>query len=319
MVFCTSNHLSGVNIGVIYNIRITHKSIGMTNDSWEKNREFYIEKFKENLPINITPKIDYNITKPKQIKDKFNLIVQTSNDKENLITFFENIKKLAVYDNLKISLISTDTNIDVIKEFESENVKIYEGFFDTLNKNLSVLKWDESFMESKTDLLFFSNDTVNILNDVFSSMYSIFKNEKNTFGCAFPTVLENDRTIFSNGLDIVQNNEQFNLIFKNKSSFFNILHGHFPNNFGSISDFFATTSTNLKMIDWFDINLETSIYNLDFALKTLLKKRKTFIDTNSVVMIDMAPKFEKVDVELKQVLGQYMNSPEIRKNIKQVR
>lgn len=319
MVFCTSNHLSGVNIGVIYNIRITHKSIGMTNDSWEKNREFYIEKFKENLPINITPKIDYNITKPKQIKDKFNLIVQTSNDKENLIGFFENVRKLPVYDNLKISLISTDTNVDVIKEFESDNVKIYEGFFDTLNKNLSVLKWDESFMESKTDLLFFSNDTVTILNDVFSSMYSIFKNEKNTFGCVFPTVLENDCTIFSNGLDLVQNNEQFNLVFKNKSSFFNILHGHFPNNFGSISDFFATSSTNLKMIDWFDINLETSIYNLDFAMKTLLKKRKTFIDTNSVVMIDMASKFEKVDVELKQVLGQYINSPEIRKNIKQLR
>ena len=112
---------------------------------------------------------------------------------------------------------------------------------------------------------------------------------------------------------------KFKSCFKNKSSFFNILHGHFPNNFGSISDFFATTSTNLKMIDWFDINLETSIYNLDFALKTLLKKRKTFIDTNSVVMIDMASKFEKVDVELKQVLGQYINSPEIRKNIKQLR
>jgi hypothetical protein len=73
------------------------------------------------------------------------------------------------------------------------------------------------------------------------------------------------------------------------------------------------------MIDWFDINLETSIYNLDFALKSFLKKRKVYVDTNSVVMIDMASQFEKIDGELKQVLGQYINVPEIRKNVKQIR
>lgn len=320
MTFCTENHLSGVPIGVIYNIRITHKSIGMTNDSWEKNRELYVERFKDVLPINIVPKIEYNISKPKPIKDKYNLIVQTSNDKENIRKFMGQVKELLVYDNLLISLISTDSNIENLKEFECENIFIYEGFFDTLNKNLSVLKWDESFMKSKTDLLFFSTDTVQILNDVFSSMYTIFKNEKNNFGCVFPTVLELDGTIFSNGLDIIQNNEQqFNLVFKNKSSYFNILHGHFSNQFGSVSDFFATSITNLKMINWFDINLETSIYNLDFALKSFLKKRKMFIDTNSVVKIDIASQFEKIDTEMKQVLGQYINIPEIRKNVKQIR
>jgi hypothetical protein len=36
-------------------------------------------------------------------------------------------------------------------------------------------------------------------------------------------------------------------------------------------------------------------------------------------MIDMASQFEKIDGELKQVLGQYMNAPEIRKNVKQIR
>jgi len=320
MTFCTENHLSGVQIGVIYNIRLTHKSIGMTNESWEKNREEYIERFKNELPISITPNINYNVIKPKQVKEKYNLIVQTSNNSENLVNFFERIKDLPVYDNLLISLISTDSNIEDVRKYESENVLIYEGFFETLNKNLSVLKWDDSFMNSKSDLLFFSTDAVTILNDVFSSMYGIFKNERSSFGCAFPSVLESDGTIFSNGLDIIQNKEeQFNLIFKNKSSYFNILHGHFPINFGSISDFFATTSSNLKMIDWFDINLETSIYNLDFALKSFLKKRKVYVDTNSVVMIDMASQFEKIDGELKQVLGQYMNAPEIRKNVKQIR
>ncbi len=174
MTFCTENHLSGVQIGVIYNIRLTHKSIGMTNESWEKNREEYIERFKNELPISITPNINYNVIKPKQVKEKYNLIVQTSNNSENLVNFFERIKDLPVYDNLLISLISTDSNIEDVRKYESENVLIYEGFFETLNKNLSVLKWDDSFMNSKSDLLFFSTDAVTILNDVFSSMYGIF-------------------------------------------------------------------------------------------------------------------------------------------------
>jgi hypothetical protein len=51
--FCFRNYLSGVDVGVMYDIRITHKSIGMTNDEWEKNRILFSEKFKENLPIKI--------------------------------------------------------------------------------------------------------------------------------------------------------------------------------------------------------------------------------------------------------------------------
>lgn len=48
--FCFENHLEGVKLGVITNIRITHKSIGATNAQWEQNRLFFSEKYKEFLP-----------------------------------------------------------------------------------------------------------------------------------------------------------------------------------------------------------------------------------------------------------------------------
>ena len=48
--FCFENHISGVKIGVITNIRITHKSIGQTNEQWEKNKILFSEKYKDNLP-----------------------------------------------------------------------------------------------------------------------------------------------------------------------------------------------------------------------------------------------------------------------------
>ena len=46
--FSFLNHLEGVKVGVITNIRLTHKSIGQTNEQWESNRILFVEKFKNN-------------------------------------------------------------------------------------------------------------------------------------------------------------------------------------------------------------------------------------------------------------------------------
>lgn len=51
--FCFKNHLEGVKVGVITNIRITHKSIGMTNEQWEQNRLQFSNEFKSKLPVKL--------------------------------------------------------------------------------------------------------------------------------------------------------------------------------------------------------------------------------------------------------------------------
>jgi hypothetical protein len=51
--FCVPNFLDDVNIGVIFNVRVTHLSVGKTNDSWERNRLYFSEKYKSDLPIEI--------------------------------------------------------------------------------------------------------------------------------------------------------------------------------------------------------------------------------------------------------------------------
>lgn len=49
--FCFPNYLDGCNIGVTTDIRILHQSIGMVNDEWDRNRLQFVEKYKEELPI----------------------------------------------------------------------------------------------------------------------------------------------------------------------------------------------------------------------------------------------------------------------------
>ncbi len=51
--FSIKNHLKGVRIGVITNIRVLHKSVGATNQEWEDNKKYVVNKFAEHLPIGI--------------------------------------------------------------------------------------------------------------------------------------------------------------------------------------------------------------------------------------------------------------------------
>ena len=51
--FCFENYLKDVKVGVIANIRITHKSIGQTNQQWEDNRIQFADLYKDNLPVKV--------------------------------------------------------------------------------------------------------------------------------------------------------------------------------------------------------------------------------------------------------------------------
>jgi len=51
--FCFRNYLEGVKIGVTSDIDVTHLSIGVTNDEWDKNRIDFSEKYKDKLPVKV--------------------------------------------------------------------------------------------------------------------------------------------------------------------------------------------------------------------------------------------------------------------------
>jgi hypothetical protein len=51
--FCINNHLRGVKIGVTTKILVTHKSVGIVNDQWVKNRMFFEAKYGKHLPLRI--------------------------------------------------------------------------------------------------------------------------------------------------------------------------------------------------------------------------------------------------------------------------
>lgn len=50
---CVDNFKDGIKIGVTTKIRLTHKSIGMVNKQWEKNKLFFESIYEKNFPLTI--------------------------------------------------------------------------------------------------------------------------------------------------------------------------------------------------------------------------------------------------------------------------
>jgi len=110
--FSFRNFIDDVKIGVMYDVRVTHKSIGQTNEQWEKNREIFAEKYEDVLPV----KIKKDVNKNSNLK-----ILIFENDFyrcENLLTTLKKIKFTpsfcgAIYDE------------KIIKKLKLNNVKSF--------------------------------------------------------------------------------------------------------------------------------------------------------------------------------------------------
>jgi hypothetical protein len=97
--FCFRNFIEQVKIGVVFDIKITHKSIGMTNEQWDANRKLFAEEFESLLPIKIK----------KTDKDKLKILIGC--------LFFKNFTGSEVYIfELAKNLVKMGHDVSVVSE-----------------------------------------------------------------------------------------------------------------------------------------------------------------------------------------------------------
>ena len=102
VTFSLQNNLENVNIGVFFNIRITHKSIGQTNQQWEENRKNFEGKYSDVLPLSV------------KVNDKDNLkVLFIADDLYDQNSFYlnQNLPK-----NFEVSILCSNFNKDVKKK-----------------------------------------------------------------------------------------------------------------------------------------------------------------------------------------------------------
>lgn len=118
--FCIGNYEKDVKIGVITNIRITHKSIGMTNEEWENNRKLFAERHKEILPIKL----------PKNENEKLKVLISCLNVKsmDEETTDLINISQDIIAKGHSVTLVSE------IEESLTSKLKDLKLKLSTLNE-----------------------------------------------------------------------------------------------------------------------------------------------------------------------------------------
>jgi len=110
--FCIQNFLSGVKIGTISNVPLTHLSIGATNEQWEINRQLFVGKFQDRLPIkikNVYPILTINPKIPlvSVVIPIYNYGIQFE---KTLCSIFD-----STYKNLEIIIVDDGSNDEYVK------------------------------------------------------------------------------------------------------------------------------------------------------------------------------------------------------------
>lgn len=111
--FSFSNYLEGVRIGVMYDIRITHKSVGQTNDEWEINKQIFANRYKEVLPKKVPVKIEGN--------KNFKVMVT-----ENFFSKSPEIINFLLSQNFQVFFLGHHVPSNDIKKLKNKNVKFYD-------------------------------------------------------------------------------------------------------------------------------------------------------------------------------------------------
>ena len=131
--FSFRNFIDDVKIGVMYDVRVTHKSIGQTNEQWEKNREIFAEKYKEVLPV----KVKRNLTIDSPLKVLLScLFFKTFTGSEMYVyELARGLKKL----NCDVTVLS-DINGPLSKLAQQQGIKVLP-FTDPPGYKLGDGKW----------------------------------------------------------------------------------------------------------------------------------------------------------------------------------
>ncbi len=88
---------------------------------------------------------------------------------------------------------------------------------------------------------------------------------------------------------------------KDVGTYYNVFSGYHPHPIGNIADCFATTATNLRIMDWFSTDYVSPLCFNDFALRAYIKNKMVFNDSNALTVqnsfagdLDIKDDFQKI-------------------------
>jgi GT2 family glycosyltransferase len=190
-LFCVPNYLDGVKIGVTTSFEITHESVGMPNQEFFESKEKFIEKYGNNLPLDLMPENVYiPIIKEKPIKNigKVAIIIPTKGRVEMLFecvnSFYQKCNP-NLFDVFIADTGSTEDEKNWIREniLPLGNITLIEyDYYNYAKINNDVVR---NYITDNYEFLLFCNNDIKVLNNVIYGMLNVFKTKHKvgTVGC----------------------------------------------------------------------------------------------------------------------------------------
>jgi GT2 family glycosyltransferase len=186
--FTFGNHVNGCKVGVMFDVRVTHLSIGQTNEQWEENRVKFVDKWKDNLPTEIEPKIIHEERKISIKKEpKLSVIIPTKGNVNLLKQCIDSIINNSSYSNIEIIIADTgseDEELDEIRDYIKANVSVNIKLVEYTYYNFGKINNDvvNNHVSEDSELLLFCNNDIEIINDAISEMVDQYLKNKSRVG-----------------------------------------------------------------------------------------------------------------------------------------
>ncbi len=213
--FTFSNHLSGVKVGVIFDIDLIHKSGGSYNQEWKRNRLLFLEYYKDFLPCRIKPeKIEYESSKIKKFNpgnSLVSIIIPTKDKIDLLIDCLQSIIDHTCITRYEIIIADTGSTIENRQQLAHwinnldrkpnlGEIKIIEyDYYNFAKINNHVVK---NHLSKKSTHILFCNNDIKLLNDAVDRCLYLFR-EKKSIGTAGIRLYYADYSIQHNGIELL--------------------------------------------------------------------------------------------------------------------
>jgi GT2 family glycosyltransferase len=170
-------------VGVVFDVRILHKSIGQTNQQWEENRKQFSEIYKENLPTKLKVELRYDKTPLKKLKryPKVSVIIPTKGNVNLLTNCVNSIFEKDGYENIEVLIADTGST-----DGEKMEIKLLTSKYDVVKLieydyyNFAKINNDVviNHVSDDSELILFCNNDIELVNDAISRMVNFYVKNK---------------------------------------------------------------------------------------------------------------------------------------------
>jgi GT2 family glycosyltransferase len=324
------NHLEAVKVGVIFDIKIVHKSIGETNKQWEQNRIVFLNKWRSRLPYHIKPEVMYD--DPATILNEepsVAIIIHSQNGPDSLVRCIENIRGKTRYTNYKfyVSFMSHDSEMiqrldDNKKEKDIILVKSSSVSPAAIKNNIV-----KNHLLSDTDILLFCHDDVELLNDAISQCVRIYAENKQEIGTLGIRLHLGNNTIQHAGIQLtIGKDERLRISHRGYGSYYNYTVGTERDIFSNSGAFMMVDRECFLSLGGFSEWCMQWLEDIDLNFRLVLAGRVNYFSGEAAgyhyeleTATDHAESVRKKSEDLGNLLGYIhgnLNNPRVMKHLK---